>query len=777
MDDRCMTDEFEEKINPFRILDQLDASVDELDSLLSLGEFNALQLKRHQQIESDCRERLQAQLDEERSSREEMEKSLKEREWLFRKLVRTISEVFWIATSDGKTLSYISDNCEEVWGRTSRDFYQNKDLWLDSIVEQDREKFSAAIRALLEEGLDSSIAEIRITHTDSCQRDLICRMFAVLGRDGIRYPAGVIEDVTQSRLQDTELLQTISLLRATLDSTTDGILVLDTAGDVVDYNSQFTEIWSITPEIIDNMNFQHLLEHVNEQLQTTESLSINDDSFTDKVLLTKTGRHIECSLRSQKLGEKIYGMLWSCRDITGQMKAQKLIQYQASYDQLTSLPNRRLLQERLELSISRCKRYGRIGALLFLDLDNFKTINDTLGHPVGDDLLSEAANRLKNSLRQEDTAARLGGDEFVLLLSEFEAPREQVSAQANSVAEKVLETLTRPYEIQGHRLYVTASIGITLFPGEGDTASEVLKQADTAMYRAKEAGRNTFRFYFANMQEATQARLYLQNDLHRALENEEFHLFWLPLFDLAGKVVGAEALLRWLHPERGWILPDQFIRLAEESGLMRTLGDWVLNRATGFLKTLEDEMPQAGSVYVAVNIGLHQFQQVDFASRVIHFINTNSANPARFVIELREDILVGNLEIIQEKMYELKRLGVRFSIDDFGTGLSSLAHLKKLPLDEVKIDRSFINDIIRDPQTVDIVEAMISMAGKLGLGVVAEGVETHKEREFLSKKGCKRFQGIFYCEPLSTDEFWEFLLDQVQDDLKPHGMQSTFDGF
>ncbi|MCG8426352.1 MAG: sensor domain-containing diguanylate cyclase, partial [Chromatiales bacterium] len=540
MDYLCMADELDKKINPFRVLDHLDKSVDELESLLSVGEFDAIQRNRHEVIEQECISRFQQQLQELHKKREEIELSLKEREKLFKALLANISEVFWLASQDGTTLSYISDACLQVWGRSSEEFYRNPGLWLTSIREPDRARFLEAVHHQVTEKPDYSEIDLVIRHKDGEPRELRCRLFAISRRDGVVSAAGVIEDVTQYHLQDKELTQSISLLRATLDSTTDGILVLDREGDLVDYNSQFVDIWKIPATVTDSMDRDRLLQFIDLQVKETEPVTLDTEQLGNRVLEIKDGRYIECSLRPQQLNDITYGLLWCCRDITEQTKAQELIQYQASYDQLTKLPNRRLLEERLQLSLSRCKRYDRLGALLFLDLDNFKTINDTLGHPVGDNLLAEAANRLKSCLRQEDTAARLGGDEFVLLLTEFEADREQVSAQANSVAEKVIDNLSYPYEIEGHRLFVTTSIGITLFPeSKNSDVAEVLKQADTAMYRAKEAGRNTYRFYFPNMQQATQKRLQLQNDLHSALADEQFFLYWHPLYDLAGKIVGA----------------------------------------------------------------------------------------------------------------------------------------------------------------------------------------------------------------------------------------------
>ncbi|MCW8906186.1 MAG: EAL domain-containing protein [Sedimenticola sp.] len=591
------------------------------------------------------------------------------------------------------------------------------------------------------------------------------------------WPASPAEDLQQLR-------ETVSLLKATVNATTDGILVLDNDLRVVIYNTKFASLWSIPPTL-DRADLRGwisaftapLLENPKDFINRIRDQVARTDQATRDILRFTDGRIFETRSHPQKIEGEIVGRVWSFRDVTRQRQAQELVEYQATYDPLTDLPNRRLLLDRLNQMLARCRRHDRIGALLFLDLDNFKTINDTLGHPIGDALLQQVARRLLGCLRCEDTAARLGGDEFVLLLAEESAGIEEVTRQVDVAANKVLAALSEPYEVHGHRLYATTSIGVSLFPQDDGGADSVLMQADTAMYRAKEAGRNTVRFFLPSMRRHSEDKLQIQNDLRQALERDELHILWQPKHDFAGNTLGAEALLRWAHPQRGLIMPAEFIAVAEDIGIITTLGNWVLEDACHLLRRMADQHAGAGPVHLSVNISPQQFQQADFSMQVAHLLEISGANPSLLTLELTENMLVSNLDEVKAKMFDLKRLGVRFSIDDFGTGYSSMAYLKRLPLDEIKIDRSFVNDIVKDPETVSIVEAIITMASKLGLSVVAEGVETRREFDFLKKRGCHCFQGYIHCQPLAEKEFLAFLEQGNPLGNGPNGNQSAFEGF
>ncbi len=444
-------------------------------------------------------------------------------------------------------------------------------------------------------------------------------------------------------------------------------------------------------------------------------------------------------------------------DISEHKRIEEVIEHLATFDVLTDLPNRRLLLDRLSHALASCRRHRHFGAVLFIDLDNFKDVNDSLGHPTGDALLKEVADRLKETLREEDTSARLGGDEFVVLLSELSDDEEEAAKQAQLGAEKVRKALSRPYKIQNNELHVTPSIGITMIPMEDDGADDILKHADTAMYKAKEAGKNAVRFFLPSMQVLAEQRLKLQNDLHRALESDQFHLHYQPKVNTVGQVISAEALLRWRHPERGEVAPADFIPAAEETRQILAIGEWVLEHALFQLKSWTDEYPEYALQGLAVNVSPRQFHQSDFARGVERLLARSGVDPEYLTLELTEGVLAEQLDDTRRKMQTLKRLGVRFSIDDFGTGYSSLAYLKRLPLDEIKIDRSFVHHLTTDHDDASLVETIITMAGHLGLEVVAEGVETEEQFIFLREKGCRFFQGYWFGRPLEAEDFIRLL--------------------
>jgi len=438
-------------------------------------------------------------------------------------------------------------------------------------------------------------------------------------------------------------------------------------------------------------------------------------------------------------------------------RAEAEMQHRAVHDSLTDLPNRHLLQEHLKKALALARRHRHLGAVLFIDLDNFKTINDSLGHPVGDDLLKEVARRLTNDLRQEDTVARLGGDEFVLLLSEVSTDKDTAARRVRAIAEKLSDAMSLPYSIQGHDLQITPSIGIALFPMGSEDSNDILKNADTAMYRAKEAGRNTIRYFLPSMQLAAENRLRVQNDLRKAIRGDELYLQFQPQMDISGMLIGAEALLRWQHPERGIVMPNEFIHLAEETGQILAVGEQVMRSAGSRLKAWADAFDDFPIQRLAVNVSPLQFSQPDFALWVERVLAEIGADPHHLTLELTEGVLLENVEAAIRKMNDLSKLGVRFSIDDFGTGYSSLAYLKRLPLDEIKIDRSFIRDIATDPSDANLVETIIAMAMNLGIDIVAEGVETDAQLKFLGERGCRYFQGYYFSQPLEEEDLLALL--------------------
>jgi diguanylate cyclase (GGDEF)-like protein len=432
------------------------------------------------------------------------------------------------------------------------------------------------------------------------------------------------------------------------------------------------------------------------------------------------------------------------------LHSERQIRQLAFYDPLTELANRRLLEETMEHCVAVARRHGGFGSLLYLDLDNFKTLNDSLGHAVGDELLTEVARRLRDNLRDEDVAARLGGDEFVVLLAPEQQSREQAMEQALNVANKICQQVRQPYRLQRCEHIITTSIGVTIYPDVEDQAADLLKQADAAMYRAKAAGRNSIAFYDPSMQEAAQQRLLVENELRQAIEHGHFVLHYQPQVDRTERVIGVEALVRWQHPERGLIGPDRFIDVAEETGLILELGSWILGEACRFAAS-------SGLDHVAVNISAVQFRHPGFIQMVEQALDDSGASARRVMLEITESVVIDDVEDTVLKMNALRELGIRFAMDDFGTGYSSLAYLKRLPLDQLKINNDFVRDIETDINDAVIIETIIAMARQLGLQVVAEGVETASQLALLTTKGCGLFQGYHFSRPLPADALADYL--------------------
>jgi len=433
-------------------------------------------------------------------------------------------------------------------------------------------------------------------------------------------------------------------------------------------------------------------------------------------------------------------------DITQRKAAEDQIKHLAFYDPLTRLPNRRLLIDRLHQAMAASARSGYEGALLFIDLDNFKTLNDTLGHDKGDLLLQQVARRLTSCLREGDTVARLGGDEFVLMLEDLSKTPREAAAQAESVGKKILYALNLPYDLAGHEYHNTPSLGVTLFADHQNNADELMKRADLAMYQAKAAGRNTLRFFDPEMQAAVNARVALERDLRSGLRQNQLRLYYQAQVDDDGVLTGAEALVRWQHPVRGMVSPADFIPLAEETGLILPLGQWVLETACAQLASWA-AAEKTARLTISVNVSARQFRHVDFVAQVLTVLADTGCDPQLLKLELTESLLFDDVEDIILKMSELKDKGVCFSLDDFGTGYSSLAYLKRLPLDQLKIDQSFVRDLLTDANDAAIAHTIVALARALGMSVIAEGVETDAQRSFLAGLGCRAYQGYFFGRP------------------------------
>lgn len=439
-------------------------------------------------------------------------------------------------------------------------------------------------------------------------------------------------------------------------------------------------------------------------------------------------------------------------DITERKTAEEEIKQLAFYDTLTGLPNRRLLMDRLQKALISSARSGKKGALLFIDLDNFKTINDTLGHDAGDLLLQQAASRLLACVREDDTVARLGGDEFVVMLVELSKQEREAAAQTELIGEKILGTLGKPYPVHQNECISTPSIGVTMCSGRHREIEELMKRADIAMYQAKESGRNALRFFEPEMQDAINERAAIEAELRHALDKRQFQLHYHIQLDGANHPSGAETLLRWNHPERGIVAPGQFIVLAEETGLILPLGKWVLETVCAQLKAWQED-GLTRELVLAVNVSAKQFRQIDFAAQVVDCVARYDINPARLKLELTESMLFENTAALMATMNTLHASGVQFSLDNFGTGYSSLQYLKSLPLNQIKIDQSFVRDLSVDPGDSAIARTIIAMAQSLGLEVIAEGVETEQQRQLLLDQGCTHFQGYLFGQPVPIEQF------------------------
>ena len=546
--------------------------------------------------------------------------------------------------------------------------------------------------------------------------------------------------------------------RSAFETSPDGVLIARSEdGKIVDANPAFLQIM--------HFNLEEVIGRTSVDLNMWA-----DDGDSRKVAEAlqeeEVCRDLEVRLRRKK-GEVFWAQLSASfaevegeacvisyiRDVSEAKADEEKIRSLAFYDTLTGLPNRRLLWERLRQALISSVRSGSKHALLFVDLDGFKSLNDTLGHHIGDLLLQETARRIQNCVREVDTVARLGGDEFVIILEDLSQIPEIAAAQARTVGGKILGAIDQPFLLDGRECHTTSSMGITVFGNQNESTNEVLQQADIAMYQAKAAGRNAMFFFAPALQASVDARVALERDLRLAIRENQFALFYQPQLD-RGLLTGAEALLRWRHPSRGLVAPHEFVPLAEETGLIFPLGSWVLETACMQLAHWAER--KAGEhLSIAVNVSAREFRQPKFVEHVLAALDRTGANPKNLKIELSENMFGENVEEVIAKMSKLKQHGVSFSLEDFGTGYSSMTYLKRLPLDQIKIDRTFVGEILKDPISSAVAQAIISFGKAMGLSVIAEGVETEEQRAFLAKLGCHSFQGYLFSHPLPLGEFNE----------------------
>lgn len=567
-------------------------------------------------------------------------------------------------------------------------------------------------------------------------------------------------DISERKKAETEL----KIAAAAFDSQ-ESMMVMDADRMILRVNQSFSAITGYTPdEVIGKPSSMFRSGREQESFFMAMWDTINTEgSWQGEVWhRRKNGEvypgHVSISAVKNQQGV-VTNYVSTLTDITVTKAAEQEIRNLAFYDPLTGLPNRRLLLDRIGQALSYSARSGKKGALLFIDLDHFKTLNDTAGHAIGDQLLQQVASRLSTAVREGDTVVRLGGDEFVVMLEDLSEHALEAAAQTEAVGEKILEAISAPYMLGEHEHHNTSSIGATLFNDHDCNMDDLLKQADIAMYQAKKAGRNTLRFFDPAMQETINNRAALETELHKAIERQEFQLYYQLQVGDAGRALSAEVLIRWLHPKRGLIMPAEFIPLAEETGLIIPIGNWVLDNACAQIK-LWQQSKQTEQISLSVNVSARQFYEADFVSQVRSAVERHDINPAQLKLELTESMMLDQVDRAIETMSALKEIGVRFSLDDFGSGYSSLQYLKKLPLSQLKIDQSFVRDIAQDVSDQAIVRTIIAMAETLNLNVIAEGVETEQQRQLLQTNGCNTYQGYLFAQPMPLEEF-EALLRQL----------------
>ncbi|MBV1776165.1 EAL domain-containing protein [Burkholderiaceae bacterium DAT-1] len=597
---------------------------------------------------------------------------------------------------------------------------------------------------------------LRILGGDPHQiRDIVIK----LAHGDLQVPIEVVESDRESLLSAIKQMAeqmseafTQQRIAAVAFESGDGIAIMDEHFHILRVNRSYTRITGYMPgDVIGQTatELDHIRLHSGE-FQRLRSIREREGSWLQEVLYRrKDGSESPMIMSvSSVINDqgRITHLVATLSDISEQKKALAQIHELAYFDQLTHLPNRTLLQNRLTQAMARSARNGHFGAVLLLDLDHFKLLNDMHGHEHGDRLLTSVAEKMNATIRQVDTVARLGGDEFVILLEHLGQDGQTAAEQAGIVANKLLDAIGCEFHLGDVVHRNTASIGISLFLGAETRQDELFKQADLAMYRSKEAGRNRYHFFDKTMEVAIAHRVEIENDLRRAIKHDELALHYQAQVNEAGDIVGVEALLRWHHPVRGLVPPMEFIPIAEATGLIGDLGEWVITEACKQLNHWDND-PLLNHVVIAVNVSALQFGQTDFVDRVASIVHATGARSGKLKIELTESALANDIDEVIEKMHGLRALGISISLDDFGTGYSSLSYLKRLPIDQLKIDRSFVRDILTDSNDEVIAKAIVSLANSLGLNAIAEGVESEAQRQLLLEVGCSHYQGYLFSKP------------------------------
>jgi len=647
------------------------------------------------------------------------------------------------------------------------------------IIDLDRKPYLGEIRKIKIKSIFYALTAIffGVLITSLASRYLTRRLYIIqkvadevqTGATSLRVNMQGTDEAALLARQFDSMLDSLALREAQLASFYSldlvGLTITSPEKSWISINSCLCNMLEYTESQLQKMTWAELThpEDLGADLEQFNKLLTNESNgySLEKRFISRTGKVIitmlvvRCVRKDDGSVDYVMAMV---QDISKQKADAIKIEQLAYFDPLTNLPNRRLLDDRLIQALAFSERNKHHGALLFLDLDNFKTLNDTLGHDNGDILLKQVSERLITITREGDTIARFGGDEFVIILENLNHNLVIAAVETEAIVNKILGTINQPYTISGHTYSSSTSIGISLFIGHQISPEELLKQADISMYQAKKLGRNGFCFFDPKMQSSIINRVELERDLLSALEHQQFQLYYQVQVDSSNNYLGAEALIRWIHPERGIISPFDFIPLAEDTGIIIEIGKWVIESACIQLNAWQKNINTA-TLSLSINVSANQFHQPDFVEIVKEIIDTYNINPTLLKIELTESILLINFEKIIYKMNELALMGIQFSLDDFGTGYSSLQYLKKLPLHQLKIDQSFVRDLGMDTNDKVIVKTIISMAHSLGLSVIAEGVENEEQKRHLISQGCTNFQGYLFSKPIPIDKF-ESLLNQ-----------------
>ncbi|WP_446812208.1 putative bifunctional diguanylate cyclase/phosphodiesterase (plasmid) [Methylomonas sp. 2BW1-5-20] len=740
----------------------LDAMIKALTAVVSVATAillvrlipDALKLPSHQQLESEISERKAAQLE-----LQESESRLKALSQQLTGLVEAIPDAILFSDAQGQ-LQVVNEHAIHLCRLHNLDWrgktYRELAFWpLDQLEKQIR-LFSN--EEMVWEAGHLIMFEDQTINDEGRLIDVEVRKTPIFRENGQRKGMVILcRDISNIKRAEKEL----RIAETTIESQ-EGILITDENNIILRVNRAFTRLTGYLPEEVigqrpsilksgrHDPGFYRALWNTLEREKFWQG-EVWDRRKNGEIYPKWLTIHTVCEGNG-----RVSNYVATFSDLSQHKAAQDALHRLAYYDPLTDLPNRRLLQEQLQQALSNCAISHQYGAVLMSDLDHFKTINDTMGHQFGDQVLIETAARIKASLRQGDIVGRLGGDEFIILLQNLGDEENQASANAEEVGQKILQAITPPISIDDQDRYCSISIGVSLFHENSNSVDEILKCADAALYQAKDAGRTTLRFYDPEMLASLESNMHMEFDLHHALQLGQLELYYQAQVDCSGNVFGAEVLLRWLHPLRGMVSPVEFIPIAEESGLILPIGKWVLQTACEQLKAW-GENPLTEGLHLAVNISARQFRQCDFVEQIFEILENTGVNPTKLKLELTESLVLHNVTDTIEKMHELKKTGVRFSMDDFGTGYSSLAYLKQLPLTQLKIDRSFVRDILVDPSDAVIAQTIIGMGHNLGLNVIAEGVETEEQRACLEQIGCDAFQGYLFNRPQPLGEFELFV--------------------